>query len=204
MLNIKNSFIEEKIIPVIRENSFEDGLNMAHTAAEAGLNVLEITYTTPDAGKIIRKLREQYPDKIVGAGSVLTTEQANDAIESGSQFIVAPSYSKLVSKTCKEKKVIYVPGVITPSEIQLAIEDGLNFVKVFPANFVGQQYIKSITSAIKCVDIMATGGISEDNIEEWSKNTPIKVFGMGSSLFKGDKSEIKNRVEKIKRILNGK
>ncbi len=195
-MTLLEQFKKEQVIPVIREKDFESGLEKSELAIKSGMGIIEITFTTPDADKIIKTLIKKHK-VLVGAGTVLNQEDATKAINAGSKFIVSPAYTAEVAKICKEKKILYVPGAVTPTEIINAIDGGWKFVKIFPASVMGVSYIKTIKSVFPEVEIMATGGINTSNYKEWI-STPLIAVGIGSDLFRGNNEEISQRIKQIK------
>ncbi len=116
---------------------------------------------------------------------------ASDAIEAGAKYVVSPGYSEEVNKVCKEMNVLYLPGCMTVSEIMKAMDAGNKMIKLFPGDVFGAKYVKAIKAPIPNVEIMPTGGVSVDNIEEWFANG-VSCVGVGSSLIKGSLEDIEN------------
>ena len=157
-----------KVIPVIQINHVEQAIPLAKVLVENGLPVAEVTFRTEAAADAIRAMRAAYPELCIGAGTVLTTEQVDTAIDSGAEFIVAPGLNPTTVKYCQQKGIAIVPGVNNPSQVEQALELGLSFLKFFPAEASGGlPMIKSLLAPYGEVAFMPTGGISKANINDY-------------------------------------
>ena len=125
------------IVPVVVINKIEDAKPLAKALCDGGLPVAEVTFRTACAKEAISIMAKEYPQMLVGAGTVLTTEQVDEAVEAGAKFIVSPGLNPKVVKYCVEKGIPVTPGCANPSDIEQAIELGLKVVKIFPAEAVG-------------------------------------------------------------------
>ena len=170
MNNILNEIEKCGIIPVISLDNLDKALPLAKVLYESDLKCLEITLRTSNAHEVIEKISEEYDDLFVGAGTVLTIEQAEKAIKSGAKFIVSPGLNEKVVNYCKEKDVLIIPGVLTPTEIEKALELELNIVKFFPAEPSGGiNMIKALSAPYKELKFMPTGGINLNNLVDYLK-----------------------------------
>lgn len=186
MNQILEKFHEIGIIPVVVLNDAKDAAPLGKALLEGGLPVAEVTFRTDAAEESIRILSETYPDLLVGAGTVLTPEQADRAVAAGAKFIVSPGLNPRVVKHCQEKGVIITPGVVTPGEIEKALELGLEVVKFFPAEpSGGLSMIKAMAAAYTKLKFMPTGGINAKNVVDYLKYNKILACG-GSWMVKGD------------------
>lgn len=186
MNQILEKFHEIGIIPVVVLNDARDAAPLGKALLEGGLPVAEVTFRTDAAEESIRILSETYPDLLVGAGTVLTPEQADRAVAAGAKFIVSPGLNPRVVKHCQEKGVIITPGVVTPGEIERALELGLEVVKFFPAEpSGGLSMIKAMAAAYTKLKFMPTGGINAKNVVDYLKYNKILACG-GSWMVKGD------------------
>ena len=187
IMNALDKIKEYKIVAVVRADSEEKSIKLAKCLYDGGIRVLEITYTIPNASQTIRELIEfykSYEDKpIIGAGTVYTKKDAISAIQNGAAFIVSPGFSKDVSKIAAKNKVSYIPGVITPSEIIVALKNGASMVKLFPGSLVGPSYVKSLKGPFPNLQLLPTGGVSIDNLKEWFDAGVVGV-GVGGELTK--------------------
>ena len=153
------------LVPVIKITKVENAVPLAKALAAGGLNCAEITFRTACAKDAIAAITKELPDMLVGAGTVLTTEQADEAIAAGSKCIVSPGLNPKVVKHGLEKGVPVLPGCATPSEVEQAIELGLKAVKFFPAEAAGGlNMIKSMSAPYGNLKFMPTGGINEENM----------------------------------------
>lgn len=187
------------IVPVVVLNDAKDAAPLAKVLREGGLPCAEITFRTEAAEESIRIMVQEYPDMIVGAGTVLTTEQADKAVEAGAKFIVSPGLNPKVVQHCQDKGIPIVPGVTNPGQIEQALELGLDTVKFFPAEASGGlNMIKSMSAAYTNMMFMPTGGINIKNLNEYLAFDKIVACG-GSWMVKSDL--IKNgSFEKIKEL----
>lgn len=175
------------IVPVVVIDNAEDAVPLANALTEGGLPAAEITFRTAAAAEAIRRIREACPDMIVGAGTVLTCEQADEAIAAGSQFIVSPGLNPEVVGHCLSKGVPMLPGCATPSDIEKALSLGLTEVKFFPAEQIGGlKAIRAMAAPYGAVRFMPTGGLTAANIGEYLKEPRIIACG-GSFMVPKDK-----------------
>jgi len=179
-------FSEVGIIPVVVLNDVKDAEPLGKALMEGGLPAAEVTFRTAAAEESIRIMAEKFPDMLVGAGTVLTTDQVDRAVAAGAKFIVAPGLDEEVVKYCLEKDIPVCPGTQTASEMMKALKLGLTHVKFFPAeNAGGLKMIKAIGAALTALKFMPTGGISASNVTEYLQSDKIFCCG-GSWMVKGD------------------
>lgn len=172
------------IIPVIKINDASKAVPLAKALIDGGLAAAEVTFRTDAAEESIRAIVKAYPDMIVGAGTVLTIDQAQRALDAGAKFIVSPGFNPKVVKWCLDNGVTPLPGCTTPSEIEQALELGLKVVKFFPAEQSGGlAKIKAMSAPYGNVKFMPTGGVSLDNVNEYLANKKILACG-GSFMVK--------------------
>lgn len=187
------------IVPVVVLNDAKDAAPLAKALREGGLPCAEITFRTEAAEESIRIMVQEYPDMIVGAGTVLTTEQADKAVEAGAKFIVSPGLNPKVVQHCQDKGIPIVPGVTNPGQIEQALELGLDTVKFFPAEASGGlNMIKSMSAAYTNMMFMPTGGINIKNLNEYLAFDKIVACG-GSWMVKSDLIQ-NGSFEKIKEL----
>ena len=178
------------IVAVVRGKSHEEARGYMEACLRGGIKSLELTYTIPDVCELIKEY-SSHAEALIGVGSVLNAKMASDAIEAGAKYVVSPGYSDEVNKVCKEMNVLYLPGCMTVSEIMKAMDAGNKMIKLFPGDVFGAKYVKAIKAPIPNIEIMPTGGVSVDNIEEWFANG-VSCVGVGSSLIKGSLEDIEN------------
>ena len=185
-----NKVVEELgkigIVPVIALDDAKDAEPLAKALIEGGLPCAEVTFRTEAAEESIKIMSEKYPELIVGAGTVLTPEQADRAMSAGSKFIVSPGLNPKVVKHCLDKGYPIVPGTSNPSDVETAIELGLDTVKFFPAEAAGGlKMIKSMAAPYTKMHFMPTGGINADNLKSYLDFNKIVCCG-GSWMVKKD------------------
>ncbi|MBR5421600.1 MAG: bifunctional 4-hydroxy-2-oxoglutarate aldolase/2-dehydro-3-deoxy-phosphogluconate aldolase [Lachnospiraceae bacterium] len=179
-------FSEVGIIPVVVLNDAKDAEPLGKALMEGGLPAAELTFRTEAAEKSIRIMAEKFPDMLVGAGTVLTTDQVDRAVAAGAKFIVSPGLDEEVVRYCLDKDIPVCPGTQTASEMMKAIRLGLTHVKFFPAeNAGGLKMIKAIGAALTALRFMPTGGISASNAAEYLASDKVFCCG-GSWMVKGD------------------
>lgn len=177
-----NSVIEEiskiGIVPVIALDDAKDAEPLAKALCKGGLPCAEVTFRTAAAEESIRIMSEKFPELLVGAGTVLTTEQVDRAVGAGAKFIVSPGLNPKVVAYCTSKNIPVVPGCSNPSDVEQAIELGLDVVKFFPAEAAGGlKMIKAMSAPYTSVKFMPTGGINADNVIEYLNFGKIVACG---------------------------
>lgn len=187
------------IVPVVVLNDSKDAKPLADALCEGGLACAEVTFRTEAAAESIRIMTEKHPEMMVGAGTVLTTQQVDEAVAAGAKFIVSPGLNPKVVSYCMEKNIPITPGVATPSEMEQAIELGLNLVKFFPAEpSGGLSMINAVSAPYTMLKFMPTGGINPTNVKEYLKSDKIFACG-GSWMVKGNLIDEGN-FDKIKEL----
>ena len=186
MKDFKNEFRKIGIVPVVVLDDAKDAAPLAKALVEGGLPCAEVTFRTAAAADVIKNMVQEFPEILVGAGTVLTTEQVDRAIECGAKFIVSPGLNPEVVKYCMERDIPVTPGTQTPSEMEQAMSLGLDFVKFFPAEPAGGlKMIKAVAAPYVGLQFMPTGGISAANVREYLKFDRIIACG-GSWMVKAD------------------
>lgn len=154
------------VVAVIRASSSEMLVDVAEALLAGGVNVMEVTMTTPGALGVIECTIEKLGDKIImGAGTVLDAETARLCILSGAEFIVSPTLNLETIKLCKRYSKVVIPGAYTPTEILTAWEAGADVVKVFPATSLGPEFFKDIKGPLPHIDLSPTGGVSLETVQ---------------------------------------
>ncbi len=172
------------IIPVVKINDAEKAVPLAKALCKGGLNAAEITFRTDAAEEAIKNIAKECPDMLVGAGTVLTIEQAERALNAGAKFIVSPGFNPVVVQWCLDHGVTPLPGCTTPSEIEQALSLGLKVVKFFPAEQSGGlAKIKAMSAPYGGIKFMPTGGVSLDNVNSYLNDKCIIACG-GSFMVK--------------------
>ncbi len=181
--------VDVGVVSVVRAESKEKAVKIATACINGGVSAIEITFTVPFAQEIIRELSDSFTEEqlIVGAGTVLDSETARVAILNGAQYIVSPHFNAEIATLCNRYCVPYMAGCMTITEVVTAMESGVDIVKLFPGSAFGPSFVKAIKGPLPQANIMPTGGVDIDNVDEWFKNGVIAV-GAGSSLTKGAKT----------------
>ncbi len=166
------------LVPVIKVENAQDAVPLCRALADGGLPVAEITFRSAAAEESIRLVHEQLPKVILGAGTVLTTEQVDRAVGAGAAYIVSPGLNPKVVEYCQKKNVPVLPGCANPSDIETALSMGLKTVKFFPAEALGGlNMIKALSAPYGNVTFVPTGGISEKNLVEYLSFPKVAACG---------------------------
>ena len=174
------------VVPVVVLEDAGDAVPLAKALCEGGLPCAEVTFRTAAAEESIRAMTEAYPDMLVGAGTVLSIKQVDQAVGAGAKFIVSPGFDPEVVDYCLEKAIPVFPGCITPSEVSQAVKRGLKVVKFFPAEqFGGVSTIKALAAPFTGLKFMPTGGVNAGNLASYLNYDRIIACG-GSWMVKGD------------------
>ena len=177
---------EMGIIPVVVLNKVSDAEPLAAALVAGGLPCAEVTFRTDAAEESIRAIAKKFPDMFVGAGTVLSTEQVDRAIGAGAKFIVSPGLNPKVVEYCIKEGYPVCPGIMTPTELEVALGFGLDVVKFFPAeNAGGLKMIKAMSAPYTMMKFMPTGGINATNVRDYLACDKILACG-GSWMVKGD------------------
>jgi 2-dehydro-3-deoxyphosphogluconate aldolase/(4S)-4-hydroxy-2-oxoglutarate aldolase len=170
------------LVPVLRAESVDKALALAAAIAAGGVTVLEITMTVPGAIQVMRKLAEQRPDILIGAGTVLDAETARMCILEGAQFVVSPALNVRTIEMCHRYSIAVLPGALTPTEIVTAWEAGADVVKVFPASAMGgAKYLTALKGPLPHVEMIPTGGVMLGTAAEFLEAGAF-ALGVGSDL----------------------
>ena len=189
------------LVPVIKVEDAADAVPLCRALANGGLPVAEITFRSDAAEEAIRRVHDELPEVILGAGTVLTTEQVDRAVAAGASYIVSPGINPVIVKYCQEKGVPIVPGTANPSNVETALELGLKTVKFFPAEAVGGlKVIKAMSAPYGDVTFLPTGGINEKNVGDYLAFPKIVAVG-GSWMAPNDAIAAKDwdRIEALAR-----
>lgn len=163
--NLLAQVAEKKIVPVVKLDSTSDAKPLGEALCAGGLPVAEVTFRTDAAEESIRIMKNEFPEMMVGAGTVVNVEQAKRALDAGASFLVSPGISRTVVEFALDNKLPVFPGTCTPSEVMIAMEYGLSLVKFFPAEqYGGLNTIKALAAPFPAMKFMPTGGINASNI----------------------------------------
>ncbi len=160
----------EKVIALIRADSSTSLLDCARALSAGGLNCIELTMTTPNALELCAQVTRELPQVLLGLGTVLDAETARAGIAAGAKFIVTPCVRPTVIAACQEAGVPVLGGALTPTEVYTSWELGVDVVKIFPAEYFGPAYIKSVKAPFPKILVMPTGGVTPETVGEFLKN----------------------------------
>lgn len=182
--------MNDKYIPVVVIKELQETDKILSALKNSNIMCAEITFRTSCAKDAIALASKNFPDMNIGAGTVINKEQCLQALEAGAKFIVSPGLSVEVAKICKERNIPYYPGCVTPTEIMMALDLGINIVKFFPANvYGGLKAMKALAGPFPQIKFIPTGGVDRSNIDEflaWDK-----IHAIGGSFF------VKEALEKM-------
>lgn len=189
------------VIAVVRSDSPEQGKQACEALLKGGIKGLEITFTLPQADQVIAELTAENKDNtvIIGAGTVLDAVTARLAIMAGAEFIVSPTFDQATAELCNLYQVPYLPGCMTITEIKEAMKAGADIVKLFPGSAYGPAIISAFKAPLPQMNIMPTGGVSLDNLQEWFRAGVITV-GVGSNLLKPAETGDYQKVTEMARL----
>ena len=186
MKTIAEQFYQYGVVPVVVLEDAKDAVRLAKALMDGGLPCAEVTVRTEAAEDGIRLMCKEYPDMLVGAGTVLTIDQVDRAVAAGARFIVSPGFDPEIVDYCLEKDIPVFPGCITPSEVAQAAKRGIEVVKFFPAEQAGGvAMIRSLAAPYTGMKFMPTGGISAKNLRDYLECDKILCCG-GSWMVKSD------------------
>ncbi len=179
-MTVLSQFIDHKIVAILRGMPPKDIVPIADALYTGGIRILEVTLNSKDALPLIEQLSVVFKDRmLIGAGTVLNTNDAANAITAGAAFLISPSLDVAVIQAARDAGVLSIPGAFTPTEILSAHNYGADIVKVFPA--LDTAYIKNILAPLNHIRIMPTGGVDATNIKSFADAGAI-AFGIGSAL----------------------
>ncbi|WP_312093062.1 bifunctional 4-hydroxy-2-oxoglutarate aldolase/2-dehydro-3-deoxy-phosphogluconate aldolase [Niallia sp.] len=181
MESVLQTLGQEKIISAIRIQTGEYISQIVESLYNGGVKVIEITMNTPNALKHIEKIKIDFPDVLIGVGTVLDEETTRSAISAGASFILSPTLHEASMKMANRYNVPFIPGVLTPTEVLQAYEYGAKVVKIFPISSLGPKYIKDLKAPLAHIDMIPMGGITVANASEFLKAGSF-ALGIGSTL----------------------
>ncbi|MBS4195127.1 bifunctional 4-hydroxy-2-oxoglutarate aldolase/2-dehydro-3-deoxy-phosphogluconate aldolase [Lederbergia citri] len=183
-LHTINKIIDCGIVAVVRADSKEEAIKISEACVKGGISGIEITFTVQGAAEIIEELSIFYKKNnnvVIGAGTVLDAVTARIAILAGAKYIVSPSFDIATAKLCNLYQIPYMPGCMTITEMKTALEYGVDIIKLFPGNAFGPDFVKAVKAPLPQANLMPTGGVSMENIDQWIKNGCVAV-GVGGNL----------------------
>ena len=199
-MKTKEKLISEKMMTLVRSNSQEEGEALAQALVDAGVKVIEITLTTPGALKIIKKLVKN-KGLLVGAGTVRSVKDVKKVAEVGASFIVSPDTNEDVIGATKRLKLVSMPGVLTPSEVGIALDSGADILKLFPASSFGPSYLKSLRDPFPNNLWCPTGGLTLESIPKWFE-AGADMVGLGGPITKEGVGLVEKNVKAFRSAIN--
>ncbi|MBK1790789.1 bifunctional 4-hydroxy-2-oxoglutarate aldolase/2-dehydro-3-deoxy-phosphogluconate aldolase [Persicirhabdus sediminis] len=177
MTNVIEQLAQHRIVPVIALDKVSQAAPLAEALVEGGLPVAEVTFRTAAAAESIKIMAER-GDMIVGAGTVLTIDQAKEAVDNGATFLISPGINPKVVKYCVDNNIIITPGISNPTDIELALDLGLKVVKFFPAEAVGGlPLLKAVAAPYNMMNFIPTGGINANNVTKYLEFDKVLACG---------------------------
>ncbi len=211
MVSAKKTILQKlsahRLVPIAFVNHPEQALALSTVLTQNGLPVIEILFQTDAAVKSIQKIREDFPDMLIGAGTILTPEQAVTATNAGADFLVSPGFNPRTVDFCIKNRIPIIPGVDSPSLIEAAMDKGIQLVKFYPAQASGGiDYLKAIAGPYKDIRIMPTGGITPDNLTSYLSYEKVAACGASwiapsSALSSNDFETIRRRIRIMRALL---
>jgi 2-dehydro-3-deoxyphosphogluconate aldolase / (4S)-4-hydroxy-2-oxoglutarate aldolase len=174
-----NAITEYRLVPVIELDSAPDAPFLAEALVKGGLPVIELTFRTGAAAESIAAVRKQFPEMLVGAGTIVVPEQFQQALDAGAQFMVSPGFDPGLTKRAVQNGVPYLPGVATASELQGALALGVTVCKFFPAEEIGARFLRILAATYRAFSpgFVPTGGINLNNLESWLLEPSVIAVG---------------------------
>ncbi|WMJ80933.1 bifunctional 2-keto-4-hydroxyglutarate aldolase/2-keto-3-deoxy-6-phosphogluconate aldolase [Clostridium sp. MB40-C1] len=199
-INTLKRITDVGVVAVVRADNADMAEKISKACIEGGIPAIEVTFTVPNADKVITALKEKFTKEelIVGAGTVLDSETARIAILAGAQYIVSPGFDLETAKLCNRYQIPYMAGCMTITEMIKALEAGTDVIKLFPGSAYGSSMVKAIKAPLPQVSIMPTGGVDINNAAEWIKNGCVAV-GVGGKLIEGAKTGNYEEVARLSR-----
>lgn len=176
-----DTILRARVVPIIRTASPDWAAQVADVLAASGLQVIEVTFTVPDAAAVVRGLRVRFPSILIGAGTVTTGGLARTAVDAGAQFLLSPSLSSGMVEVAGRAGVLAVPGAFTPTEVVQALDGGAELIKIFPAESGGPRHIRALLAPLPHARLLPTGGVTPQNVGDWFRAGAAAV-GIGSAL----------------------
>jgi 2-dehydro-3-deoxyphosphogluconate aldolase / (4S)-4-hydroxy-2-oxoglutarate aldolase len=169
------------IVAVVRAPESERALRLAERLIGAGLDVIEISFNTPEAASVIWRLCEAHPEALVGAGTVLRPDEARAAVAAGARYLLSPLFDADVDAAARDLDCPYIPGVFTARELGMALSAGRRLVKLFPASVLGVSGMRALVEPFGAVETLPTGGLGVADVAAWRAAGALAV-GLGGAL----------------------
>ncbi len=189
------------VVAVIRAASADAAVAMSEALVRGGVLGIEITFSTPGAPDAIARTKRELPGALVGAGTVLDLAELEAATNAGASFLVSPHFDETLALAARERRIPYLPGALTPTEIVRAHRAGAACVKLFPGSAVGPSYVKALRGPLPHIPLMPTGGVDATNLGDWLAAGAVAV-GMGGALASGSLEAIEKAARSVSAALS--
>ena len=178
MSDVLRRIRELRILPVIVLDDAAHAVPLARALVDGGLPVAEITFRTAAAAESIRRVTREFPEMLVGAGTVLTPTQVDEAVDAGAGFVLAPGFNEEMVARAQQRGVPVFPGVATPTEMETAMSRGVRVVKFFPAELLGGvRFLKAVSAAYSDLEFIPTGGVELANLSDYLRFERVVACG---------------------------
>lgn len=205
MIHTERALLANRFVAILRGGfTWDDVALIAEALLETGFSALEYTWNSPDAAGVVARLNDEYGAKLmVGAGTLLSNADVQEAAAAGAKFLITPHWSADLSAAAQQADLLMLPGVFTPSEVQAARSHGWRLLKLFPANVGGPSHLKALKGPFHDVDFVPTGGVSLDNARSYLNAGAVGV-ALGSSLFKPGlkRAELTDKLRELRALLD--
>ena len=198
--DVATEIVSTGVVAILRCASADEAIERGRVMVDAGIRVLEVSLTTPDALRAVRSLAAL--DALVGAGTVLSAAGADASIRAGARFLVSPNVDVAVISTAHRHGAAAIPGAQTPTEAIAALEAGADLVKIFPAGALGLGWLRAVHEALPYLPLVPTGGVGLDEVDEWCAAGAAAV-GLGRTLTSGDLDDVRERSTLLLRSRRG-
>lgn len=184
---IIHRILDAGIVAIVRTDNPKNAEKIASACLDGGIKILEVTFSVPGADEVIRSLRQQFSeeDLLFGAGTVLDSETARIAHLAGASFIISPSHNIETARLCNRYQIPYMPGCMSPKDIVEAMESGAEIIKLFPGSVFTPDIIQAIKGPLPQAQLMPTGGVTLENVQDWFRAGCVAV-GVGGSMTRLD------------------
>lgn len=189
-----------RVVPVLRSGDAESALATSVLLIEEGFTCVEITFTIPDAVRVMERLRSERPEVVIGAGTVTTVAEVELAIDAGADFVVAPGYDPDLHAIARPHDVLYIPGALTPTEVATVRAAGLGMIKLFPAEPLGPAYLRALKGPFPDIAFVPTGGIRSSTLSDWIE-AGASTLGVGGHLSSPNPDEVRHEARTIRQFL---
>jgi 2-dehydro-3-deoxyphosphogluconate aldolase/(4S)-4-hydroxy-2-oxoglutarate aldolase len=202
--HITKSLREQGVVPLFTHESIDDTLAIVDACYRGGMRVLEFTNRKPNSFEVFSSLikkRKQFPDLLMGIGTVMDANTTQKFIDAGADFIISPILNPEMGKVCAQHNMHWIPGCATITEVATARDHGADVIKIFPGSVVGPGFVSAVLSVIPGLKLMITGGVepTETNLSSWFKSGATAV-GLGSQLFTKDILDRKDWNQLLKNV----